>query len=40
MGFNDFIAERHYLNNVSAAPISWYAHAFNWLPASHHYKNN
>jgi len=32
MGFNDFIRERRYLNNVSAATISWYTHAFKWLP--------
>ena len=32
MGFNDFIRERRYLNNVSAATISWYTDAFKWLP--------
>jgi integrase/recombinase XerD len=32
MGFNDFIRERRYLNNVSPATISWYKHAFKWLP--------
>jgi integrase/recombinase XerD len=32
MGFNDFIRERRYLNNVSPATISWYTHAFKWLP--------
>lgn len=32
MGFNDFIRERRYLNNVSPATISWYVHAFKWLP--------
>jgi integrase/recombinase XerD len=33
MGFDDFIRERRYLNNVSPATISWYAHAFKWLPS-------
>jgi integrase/recombinase XerD len=32
MGFDDFIRERRYLNNVSPATISWYTHAFKWLP--------
>lgn len=32
MGFSDFIRERRYLNNVSPATISWYTHAFKWLP--------
>lgn len=32
MGFNDFIRERRYLTNVSPATISWYTHAFKWLP--------
>ena len=32
MSFNDFIRERRYLNNVSPATISWYTHAFKWLP--------
>jgi len=32
MGFTDFIRERRYLNNVSPATISWYTHAFKWLP--------
>jgi integrase/recombinase XerD len=32
MGFNDFIRERRYLNNVSPATISWYTHALKWLP--------
>jgi integrase/recombinase XerD len=32
MGFNDFIRERRYLNNVSDSTISWYTHAFKWLP--------
>ena len=31
MGFNDFIRERRYLNNVSPATISWYTHAFKWM---------
>ena len=33
MGFNDFIRERRYLNNVSPDTISWYTHAFKWLPS-------
>jgi integrase/recombinase XerD len=32
MGFNDFIRERRYFNNVSPATVSWYTHAFKWLP--------
>ena len=32
MGFNDFIRERRYLNNVSASTISWYAHDLKFLP--------
>ena len=38
MGFNDFIRERRYLNNVSPATISWYTHAFKWLPANRQHK--
>jgi integrase/recombinase XerD len=30
--FADFIRERRYLHNVSPATISWYDHAFKWLP--------
>jgi integrase/recombinase XerD len=42
MGFNDFIRERRYLNNVSESTISWYTHAFKWLssesPSQEHLK--
>jgi integrase/recombinase XerD len=31
-GFDNFIRERRYVYNVSPATISWYTHAFNWLP--------
>jgi integrase/recombinase XerD len=31
--FTEFIRERRYLHNVSPATISWYTHAFNWLPS-------
>lgn len=31
--FDDFIRERKYLHNVSPHTISWYAHAFHWLPS-------
>jgi integrase/recombinase XerD len=31
--FSDFIRERKYLANVSPATISWYKHAFKWLPS-------
>jgi len=31
--FAEFIRERQYLNNVSPATISWYSHAFKWLPS-------
>ena len=30
--FQQFIKERQYLSNVSPATISWYTHAFKWLP--------
>ncbi len=30
--FDDFIRERRFLHNVSAHTISWYTHAFHWLP--------
>jgi len=33
MSFSDFIRERRYLHNVSPATISWYTHAFKWLPS-------
>jgi integrase/recombinase XerD len=32
VSFAAFIRERNYLNNVSASTISWYTHAFKWLP--------
>jgi len=31
--FTDFIRERRYLHNVSPATVSWYTHAFKWLPS-------
>ena len=31
--FADFIRERKYLSNVSPATVSWYTHAFKWLPS-------
>lgn len=31
--FTEFIRERRYLHNVSPATISWYSHAFKWLPS-------
>ncbi len=31
--FDEFIRERRYLHNVSPATVSWYAHAFKWLPS-------
>jgi integrase/recombinase XerD len=31
--FTEFIRERQYLHNVSAATVSWYTHAFKWLPS-------
>lgn len=31
--FESFIRERKYLHNVSAATVSWYTHALNWLPS-------
>lgn len=30
--FSQFIRERQYLHNVSAATIEWYKHSFKWLP--------
>jgi len=30
--FTEFTRERRYLHNVSDATISWYTHAFKWLP--------
>lgn len=31
--FNEFIRERRFLYNVSPATVSWYSHAFKWLPS-------
>lgn len=31
--FDEFIRERRYLRNVSPATVSWYTHAFKWLPS-------
>jgi integrase/recombinase XerD len=31
--FSEFVRERQYLHNVSPATISWYTHAFKWLPS-------
>jgi integrase/recombinase XerD len=31
--FDEFVRERHYLHNVSPATVSWYTHAFKWLPS-------
>lgn len=31
--FDDFIRERKYLHNVSPHTVSWYKHAFKWLPS-------
>jgi integrase/recombinase XerD len=33
LGFDEFVRERRYLHNVSPATISWYVHAFKWLPS-------
>src|SRR5690242_6945049 len=33
MCFSDFIRERRYLHNVSPCTVSWYTHAFKWLPS-------
>jgi integrase/recombinase XerD len=33
MSFSEFIRERRFLHNVSPATISWYTHAFKWLPS-------
>jgi integrase/recombinase XerD len=30
--FDEFVRERRYLRNVSPATVSWYTHAFHWLP--------
>lgn len=35
MSFVQFIKERRYLNNVSAATVEWYTHSFKWLPSEH-----
>ena len=31
--FATFIQERRYLKNVSSSTVSWYTHAFKWLPS-------
>lgn len=31
--FDDFIRERRFLHNVSDNTVSWYSHAFKWLPS-------
>ena len=31
--FTEFVRERRYLHNVSPATVSWYTHAFKWLPS-------
>lgn len=31
--FSEFIRERRYLHNVSPHTVSWYTHAFKWLPS-------
>jgi integrase/recombinase XerD len=31
--FDEFVRERRYLHNVSPATVSWYSHAFKWLPS-------
>ena len=31
--FSEFVRERQYLHNVSSATVSWYTHAFKWLPS-------
>jgi integrase/recombinase XerD len=31
--FTEFTRERRYLHNVSEATVSWYTHAFKWLPS-------
>jgi len=31
--FETFIQERRYLKNVSPSTVSWYKHAFKWLPS-------
>jgi integrase/recombinase XerD len=32
-GFSQFVRERQYLHNVSAATLEWYKHSFRWLPS-------
>lgn len=32
-GFEQFVRERQYLNNVSGNTVEWYKHAFKWLPS-------
>jgi integrase/recombinase XerD len=31
--FAAFVRERRYLHNVSPSTVSWYTHAFKWLPS-------
>src|ERR1700712_5272951 len=31
--FTEFTRERQYLQNVPPATVSWYTHAFKWLPS-------
>ena len=31
--FTAFVQERRYLKNVSPSTVSWYTHAFKWLPS-------
>jgi integrase/recombinase XerD len=31
--FTEFVSERRHLRNVSPATVSWYTHAFKWLPS-------
>lgn len=31
--FQQFICERQYLHNVSAATVSWHTHNLKWLPS-------
>ncbi len=31
--FDDFVRERKYLHNVSPHTVTWYVHAFKWLPS-------
>jgi integrase/recombinase XerD len=38
--FTEFIRERRHLHNVSPATISWYTHAFKWLPSENPTKDD